>query len=79
MKEGDVITDGPWAGFEVVSAYSRAQAIEDGVLIDITDTAKKAGIEIPTAITATAFRKYLGFVFGGFSEEEKDRKLRGFS
>ena len=34
-----------------VSCYSRAQAIEDGVLIDVTKTAKEAGFRIPVAIT----------------------------
>ena len=30
----------PFEGFEVISVYSRAQAIADGVLHDVTDTAK---------------------------------------
>lgn len=37
MKEGDVIQDGPWAGFNVVSVYTRKQAIEDGVLVSLSD------------------------------------------
>ena len=28
----------------VISSYSRKQAIEDGVLVDVTETAREAGI-----------------------------------
>ena len=37
---------------EVVFAYTRAQAIEDGVLVDVSKTAKEAGIKWPVALTA---------------------------
>ena len=40
---------------EVIYAYTRAQAIADGVLIDVTETAKEAGIVFPTAVTATVW------------------------
>lgn len=36
MLKGDVIQDGPWAGFNVVSVYTRKQAIADGVLVDLS-------------------------------------------
>lgn len=36
---------------EVISSYSRAQAIEDGVLIDVSATAREAGIRFPVAMT----------------------------
>jgi hypothetical protein len=36
----------------VISTYSRAQAIEDGVLVDVTPTAKEAGIALPTVVTS---------------------------
>jgi len=35
----------------VISVYTRAQAIEDGVLIDVSDIAKEAGIKYPVAVT----------------------------
>jgi hypothetical protein len=41
----------PFADAEVISAYSRAQAIADGVLVDVTDTAREAGFTIPVAVT----------------------------
>lgn len=35
----------------VVYVYTRAQAIADGVLVNVTDTAKEAGFKLPVAIT----------------------------
>lgn len=35
-----------------IYTYSRARAIEDGVLIDVTKQAKEIGIRFPTALTA---------------------------
>lgn len=40
---------------EPIFSYSRAQAIEDGVLIDITKMAKEAGFRFPTVITAAVY------------------------
>lgn len=34
-----------------ISIYTRAQAIEDGVLVDVTETAKEAGFRVPFAMT----------------------------
>lgn len=39
----------------VVTSYSRAQAIEDGVLIDVTAMAREAGFKWPVALTHTAW------------------------
>lgn len=44
---------------EVIYAYTRKQAIEDGVLIDVTKTAKEAGTRYPTAITRTVWDEYI--------------------
>jgi hypothetical protein len=35
----------------VIYSYTRAQAIEDGVLVDVTEAAKEAGFKLPVAIT----------------------------
>ena len=35
----------------VIYSYTRAQAIDDGVLVDVTETAKEAGFKLPVAIT----------------------------
>lgn len=37
---------------DVIHRYTRAEAIEDGVLHDTTDLAREAGFTVPTAITA---------------------------
>ena len=39
----------------VVFSFSRAQAIADGVLIDVSDVAKEAGFRFPVAMTADAW------------------------
>ena len=44
---------------DVIYAYTRAQAIADGELIDVTDTAKEAGVKFPTAVTATVWNDYV--------------------
>jgi len=36
---------------KVIYKYSRKQALEDGVLVDVTETAKEAGIRYNTAVT----------------------------
>ena len=40
---------------EVIYSYTRAQAIEDGVLVDISEMASEAGFRWPVAMTATAW------------------------
>jgi len=37
--------------FEVISSYSRAQAIEDGVLVDVSEVAREGGFKWPCVIT----------------------------
>jgi len=37
---------------EVIFSYTRAQAIEDRTLVDVTQVAQEAGFRFPTAITA---------------------------
>ncbi len=43
----------------VIYAYTRAQAIEDGVLIDVSEIAKEAGLRFPAAITAAVHARYV--------------------
>jgi hypothetical protein len=44
---------------EVIFSYSRAQAIADGVLVDISETAKEAGFRIPVALTRATWAEYV--------------------
>lgn len=40
-----------WHGVEVIHAYTRAQALKDGVLTDVSDLAREAGFKFPVAVT----------------------------
>ena len=40
---------------EIVSSYSRAEAIADGVLVDISEIAREAGFKFPVAVTQGVF------------------------
>lgn len=40
---------------EMISAYSRAQAIADGVLMEVTESAREAGFRISVALTAAVY------------------------
>ena len=49
-----------WEGAEVISSYSRAQALEDGFLADVTEWASAktgfhGGFSVPVALTAALF------------------------
>lgn len=44
---------------EVISSYSRAQAIEDGVLINVSETAKEAGFKFPTVVTQNLWSTHI--------------------
>jgi hypothetical protein len=39
----------------IISSYSRADAIDDGTLIDVSDIAREAGIAFPAAVTAAVW------------------------
>ncbi|MCY2966464.1 MAG: hypothetical protein NT069_23005 [Planctomycetota bacterium] len=41
--------------FQLISVYTRQQAIEDGVLIEAGSLAQEAGIEVHVALTAAAW------------------------
>jgi hypothetical protein len=43
----------------VIYAYTRAQAVVDGVQVEVTKTAKEAGISFPVFLTRTVFDAYV--------------------
>ena len=47
--EQELLDDQPYG--PMIFSYTRAQAIEDGVLIDVTDLALQAGLRLHTVIT----------------------------
>ncbi len=54
-----------------ISTYSRAQAIEDGILVDVSDTACEAGFTIPVAVTRTVWTRLIALPEGyrGYQDE----------
>jgi hypothetical protein len=63
-KQGDIIHDPVLGRTELISVYSRGQAIEDGVLIDCTDEPfdelnRNAGLVFDVAITSAVFQRYV--------------------
>lgn len=55
---------------EPVSVYTRSQAIDDGYLIDLTETARGMGFKVPVAITSDAFVRCVHL-------EKEDAKVLG--
>ena len=45
--------------WNVIHFYSRAEAIADGVLHDVTDVAQQHGFKIPVAITDTIWHRWI--------------------
>ena len=64
---------GFWDEAEVIYAYTRAQAIEDGVLVDVSEIAKEAGIKFPVAMTSTVWGKYVEVPEGVSCQDETGR------
>ena len=55
----------------VTSTYTRARAIEDGILVDVSETAREAGFNIPVAVTRTVWDRIVAVPEGyrGFQDE----------
>ena len=58
---------------EVIYAYTRAQAIEDGELIDVSAVAREAGIRFPVALTRAAWGKCVEVPPGVQCQDEQGR------
>ena len=58
---------------EVISAYSRAQALEDGVLVDVTTMAAQAGIRFPTALSQEVHARYVVVPRGVQAQDDTGR------
>lgn len=55
---------------EVIYAYTRAQAVADGVLVDVSQTAREAGFRWPVAMTRTAWEDCVAW-----SEDDSRRQV----
>ncbi|MHB1683958.1 MAG: DUF6573 family protein [Bacilli bacterium] len=61
---------------EIIASYTRAQATQDGVLIDVSNMAKEAGFVIPVAVTAAVWNEYIvpsDKLRGGYGQSEDGR------
>ena len=50
-------TESPFG--EVIYSYTRAQAVADGVQVEVTKTAQEAGIKFPMFLTRAVFEAYV--------------------
>ncbi len=57
----------------IVFSYTRARAIRDGVLVDVTETAREAGLGYPTAITASVWADCVRVPEGVEGQDEAGR------
>ncbi len=57
----------------LVHRYTRADAIRDGVLIDVTATAREAGFKFPVALTAAVWAKCVAVPSGVLCQDEAGR------
>jgi hypothetical protein len=53
------VADGITAFGPVIYAYTRAQAVADGVQVDVTKTAQEAGIKFPMFLTRAVWEAYV--------------------
>lgn len=60
-------------GADLIHAYSRKQALADGVLIDVTAAARQAGFRFPVALTAAVWERYVRVPVGVEAQDEAGR------
>ncbi len=58
---------------DLIFAYTRSQAIADGVLVDVTTTAREAGIKYPVAVTRAVWCQYVEVPDGAQGQDEAGR------
>jgi hypothetical protein len=58
---------------DLISSYSRADAIRDGVLIDVSQTAREAGIRYPVALTRGVWERCVTVPPGVACQDEAGR------
>ena len=57
----------------VIYSYSRAQAVADGVQVDVTKTAQEAGIRFPVFLTRAVYDVYVTVPPGVAGQDEAGR------
>ena len=57
----------------IIYAYSRAQALADGVQVEVTKTAQEAGIKFPMFLTRAVYDAYVTVPEGVTAQDEAGR------
>lgn len=73
MKENPTPTDRENFFGGIIYAYSRKQAVADGVQVDVTQTAKEAGIKFPVFLTRGVYESYVAIPEGVTGQDEAGR------
>jgi hypothetical protein len=58
---------------DLIHVYTRADALRDGVLIDVSQTAREAGIRCPVAITRAVWERCVRVPPGVLCQDESGR------
>lgn len=58
---------------EVIHSYTRAEAIADGVLVDVTKLASETGFRLPVALTRAVWERYVVVPDGVSGQDETGR------
>jgi hypothetical protein len=73
-SDSDHLDDRPlFSEVDVIFSYSRAEAIRDGVLIDVSETAREAGIRYPVALTSAAWHTCVELPTSDLLQDETGR------
>ena len=67
------IANGIAAFGPVIYSYTRAQAVADGVQVEVTKTAQEAGIRYPVFLTRTVYDAYVTVPEGVTAQDEAGR------
>ena len=58
-----------------ISTYGRQQAIDDGLLVDVTETAREAGFSIPVALTRCVWDRIVALPEGYRGSQDEAGRL----
>ena len=58
---------------DVIYSYSRMQALEDGVLVDVSDLGREAGLRFRVAVTQAVWSEYISVPDGVIGQDERGR------
>jgi hypothetical protein len=58
---------------DLIHSYTRADALRDGVLIDVSPTAREAGIRYPVAVTRAVWERCVAVPPGVTCQDEAGR------